>query len=127
MLSSWAFKTARERSPRDATLRSSLAYNIFDFDERESIFSEGSDERESILTNAAETLKRSLLVSREFPQGKFRTTRAHQQRNRRDLKTLEPARPESQLAVVNRLITADDGAPREVFSAVSNQRPRTMT
>jgi hypothetical protein len=67
VLSSWAFKKTRERSPREATQRTSFPFNIFDFDERESIFSEGSDERESILTNAAETLKRSLVASREFP------------------------------------------------------------
>jgi hypothetical protein len=44
-----------------------------DFDEFKSIFSAENDERESILNNAAETLKRSVLASREFPKGKYKT------------------------------------------------------
>ena len=74
VLSSWAFKSAmRDRSPQDQSVRMSFPPVTMDFDEFKSIFSAENDERESILNNAAETLKRSVLASREFPQGKYKT------------------------------------------------------
>ena len=73
VLSSWAFKSAmRDRSPQDQSVRMSFPPVSMDFDEFKSIFSAENDERELILNNAAETLKRSVLASREFPQGKYK-------------------------------------------------------
>jgi len=74
VLSSWAFKSAvRERSPLDQSVRVSYPPISMDFEEFRSIFSAENDERELTMTNAAETLKRSVLASKEFPQGKYKT------------------------------------------------------
>jgi len=88
VLSSWAMKT--QKSPRNGG-RKHMGSQIENsprtighgeillkdfpmplFDPNESMFSEASEERESILINAADTLRRSLVVSREFPLHKIR-------------------------------------------------------